>query len=282
MTRRLCSLASTTLLPGFLIFSSACSQPGAPTATAPSDVFVAEALAPGVGLKSTAPSLVAPASGIRTDTLTPEFVAGPAAALHLTDSPDFEYRIEVVTATGQFVATSPKLLAGGDGLVRWTLPTALVLDSPYEWRIRAELNDRPGPWSALSPFLSLDYRGLNPRPANGVWPGNGPAVVDYVADAFPEYLVRTATLAERLEHMEFLRDRIIEAGVCGGMDLGRNLKRGVGPHSHDAIAWRKSNGFVEVVDIASAFDDKTIPLQLHWAIVAGPAGFDRLRDHPGC
>jgi hypothetical protein len=37
-----------------------------------------------------------------------------------------------------------------------------------------------------------------------------------------------------------------------------------------------------VVDIASAFDDKTIPLMLHWQIVEGPSGYDRYTIHPGC
>jgi hypothetical protein len=82
--------------------------------------------------------------------------------------------------------------------------------------------------------------------------------------------------------MLFLRDRIIEAGVCGGLDVALNRKRGFGEHSTDAIAWRKPNGFIEVVDIAAAFDDKTIPLVLHWAIVEGPQGYDPYPNHPGC
>jgi hypothetical protein len=278
MSRRLLSLASASLL---TIVSVACSQQSA-SPSAPTTAVVAEAVAPGVGVKTTAPALISPAAGIRTNSLTPEFVVGSAAARHLASSPAFEYRVEIQTATGQFVASSDKLTAGSNGQVRWTLPVALQLDSPYRWRARAELGDRPGPWSEFSSFLSLDYRGLNPRPANGAWPSSGPDVVAYIADAWPEYLVRTATLAERIEHMEFLRDRIIEAGICGGLDLARNLKRGIGPHSHDAIAWRKPNGFVEVVDIASAFDDKNVFLSLHWSIVSGPSGYDRYRDHPGC
>jgi hypothetical protein len=158
----------------------------------------------------------------------------------------------------------------------------LLLDQPYRWRARVEINGRFGPWSEFANFLSLDYRGLVPRPANGAWPNNGPAVVQYIMDMFPDYLHPTALTAQRIEHMEFLRDRIVEAGVCGGLDVARNLKRGIGPHSHDAIAWRKPNGFVEVVDIASAFDDKTIPLVLHWQIVSGPPGYDPLPNHPGC
>ena len=57
------------------------------------------------------------------------------------------------------------------------------------------------------------------------------------------------------------------------MSLAWNLKRGVGPRSIDAIAWN-TGGRVEVVDIASAYDDTSIPLRLQWVIVGGPAGWD--------
>jgi hypothetical protein len=242
----------------------------------------ADAAADGSTLKATAPALVAPTGGVRTDTLEPEFVVGQATARYASGAQAFEYRVEVQTAEGQAFVNSPKLAAGGGGQTRWRISTPLALDRRYRWRARVEMGSRFGPWSPFAEFLSLDYRGLVPRPPNGAWPTNGPDVVDYVAESFPEYLEPTALLAERIEHMEFLRDRIIEAGVCGGLDLARNLKRNIGPHSHDAIAWRKPNGFVEVVDIASAFDDKTIFLQLHWQIVEGPSGYDPLPNHPGC
>lgn len=280
MSRRFPGLASASLLSALTVFAAGCSQQDAAPA-APS-VVVADALAPGVGIKTSAPALLTPAAGVRTDSLTPEFVIGVAAASHLANSPQFEYQFEIQTAGGQVVASSGKIAPRANGQVAWTLPTALTLDSPYRWRARAELGDRLGPWSEFVSFRSLDYRGLNPRPANGAWPSTGPDVVAYISDAWPEYLVTTATTAERIEHMEFLRDRIIEAGICGGLDLARNLKRGIGPHSHDAIAWRKPNGFVEVVDIASAFDDKNIFLALHWSIVSGPSGYDRYQNHPGC
>ena len=102
-----------------------------------------------------------------------------------------------------------------------------------------------------------------------------------MAASFPEYLEATHNLGERIENMEFLRDRIIETAICGGMDVTWNLKRGVGPHSHDAVAWRDGNR-VRVIDIASAFDDPNIDLQLHWAEVSGPPGYDPYPNHPGC
>jgi hypothetical protein len=258
----------------------ACSQQGNPSfsPTAPSAGL--DAASDGSTLKATEPALLSPTGGVRTDTLEPEFVIGPATARYGVNAPAFEYQIEVQTMQGQTFVSSPKLT--GSGQMRWKTNIPLLLDQPYRWRARAEFNGRVGPWSAFGNFLSLDYRGLVPRPPNGAWPNNGPAVVDYIAEHFDDYLHTTATTAQRIEHMEFLRDRIIEAGVCGGVDVARNLKRGVGPHSHDAIAWRKPNGFVEVVDIASAFDDKNIPLRLHWQIVSGPSGYDPLPNHPGC
>lgn len=263
-----------------LAVAMGCGQTGSPVAPSVSPSG-AGAAADGSTLKATAPTLISPTGGGRIDTLEPEFVFGKSEALYTTAT--FTYRIQVQRQDGQTVAEAANLAPGGDGQGRWALPFLLELDSPYRWRARAELGGAFGPWSDYGSFLSLDYRGLVPRPLTKEgWPKTGEGVVAYIASVFPEYLVPTARTAERIENMEFLRDRIIEAGVCGGLDLARNLKRGVGPHSHDAIAWRKPNGFVEVVDIASAFDDKTIPLLLHWQIVAGPPGYDPLPDHPGC
>jgi hypothetical protein len=114
-----------------------------------------------------------------------------------------------------------------------------------------------------------------------VWPSEGEAIIAYIANAFPQYLVATATDNERIANMEFLRDRIIETGVCGGLLLARNLKRGTGPHSIDAIAWRDGGSEDEVVDIGAGFDDHHVPLRLHWVIVEGPPGYDPY-PHPGC
>jgi len=240
----------------------------------------AGAAADGSTLKVTAPNLVFPVGGGRIDTLEPVFVLDRADALYTTAA--FSYRIQVQRGNGQSVAEAGGLTPDGDGRARWELPFLLDLDTTYRWRARAELGDGFGPWSEFGSFVSLDYRGLVPRPANGEWPTTPEAVVAYVEGSFPEYLVPTGSLHDREENMRFLRDRVIETGVCGGLDLALNLKRGVGPHSTDAIAWRKPNGFVEVVDIASGFDDYGSYLGLHWLIVEGPSGYDPYPDHPGC
>jgi hypothetical protein len=277
MVRKALSAASSALVIALL---AGCSQ-GGTAPTAPAITADDTAAADGSTLKVTAPALMSPTGGVRTDTLEPEFVVGPATARFGNNQP-FEYRFDIQTMNGQAVVSSLRVPQGSDGRARVKLPVALTLDTRYRWRARAELGTRMGPWSDFGEFLSLDYRGLVPRPFNGNWPNTGPAVVEYIMGVFPEYLHPTALTAQRIEHMEFLRDRVIEAGICGGLDVAWNLKRNIGPHSHDAIAWRKPNGFVEVVDIASAFDDKTIPLVLHWQIVAGPPGYDKYTNHPGC
>jgi hypothetical protein len=63
--------------------------------------------------------------------------------------------------------------------------------------------------------------------------------------------------------MEFLRDRIIEAGLCGGLDLGWNLKRGGPEISVDFLAERRG-GAVLGHDIAFDYDNTSTELQLYW------------------
>ena len=66
--------------------------------------------------------------------------------------------------------------------------------------------------------------------------------------------------------MEFLRDRIIETGICKGMDLGRNFKRGTPVISHDFIVWKNGRPKRVGVDIASGYDDVNNTLKLTWQV----------------
>jgi hypothetical protein len=113
-----------------------------------------------------------------------------------------------------------------------------------------------------------------PPPGNPCASNNGEFIVECIEDLYPERRQAGVSHQQRVDDMAFLRDRIIEAGRCGGLDLGWNRKRGDGPHSIDALAWRHPNGFVDVVDIGAAYDDTSQPLNLQWVIVAGPPGYD--------
>jgi hypothetical protein len=118
-------------------------------------------------------------------------------------------------------------------------------------------------------------------PTTRQYPSNGPDVVAYVSQRHPDKLAAHVSAEERVANMEFLRDEVVRTGICGGMDLARNLKRGVGPHSIDAITWRHPGGHVDVIDIALAYDDTGSPLRLHWMAVDGPAGYDPI-PQPSC
>ena len=63
--------------------------------------------------------------------------------------------------------------------------------------------------------------------------------------------------------MSFLRDRIIEAGKCGGLDLGWNLKRGGPELSIDFLAWRRSDGAMGI-DLGFDYDNIGTTLVLYW------------------
>ena len=63
--------------------------------------------------------------------------------------------------------------------------------------------------------------------------------------------------------MMFLRDRIIEAGRCGGMDLAWNLKRG-GPEISIDFLVHMDNGTLRGIDIAFDYDNISTPLKLYW------------------
>jgi hypothetical protein len=256
--------------------SRAADPPTSPTST---DQPQGAANPDGSTLKATAPELRSPVGGGQLKTARPALVTGTSQGKFVPLS--FAYTFEVSTPSGTVVHTSPLVQPDGDQ-VTYQLPADLALNTPYRWRARANWNGHGGPWAAYGEFITTDYRGLVPRPADGRWPRSGPAVVSYIGASFPDRLVRTSGVDKRIENMAFLRDRIIEAGICGGLDLARNLKRGKGPHSIDALAWRTPSGKVEVVDLASGYDDNRQTLRLHWFITTGQHGYDPLPDHPGC
>jgi len=131
-------------------------------------------------------------------------------------------------------------------------------------------------------FLARTALPVPPPPSSAACAGSdGDSIVECVASQHPTRLAAGVSHDTRVANMAFLRDRIIERGRCKGLDLAWNLKRGVGPHSIDALAWRV-NGRDEVVDIGMGYDDTSRPLQLQWLIVAGPPGFDRYTPAFGC
>jgi hypothetical protein len=169
------------------------------------------------------------------------------------------------------------------GQTTYVMPPLPGPDRTFFWRVRVSDGPNSGDWSRTESFRSPlatgpTGPGPTPIPGGGGPPStcatnSGPALVDCIAKKYPQYLAAGVSHSQREANMAFLRDRVIESGRCGGMDLAWNRKRGNGPHSIDALAWR-TGGRDEVVDIGAAFDDTSIPLRLQWGIVEGPPGYD--------
>ena len=106
-------------------------------------------------------------------------------------------------------------------------------------------------------------------------------VIARVAARYPDRLAPDVSVEERMANMAFLRDRIIETGICGGLNLAWNRKTN-GLRSIDAINWRHGDEDVnDVVDLAPGYDDADRPLVLRWHITHGPAGLDPY-PQPSC
>jgi len=158
------------------------------------------------------------------------------------------------------------------GLTAFTPNADLATDLQLFWRARAGDGDTTSGWASTQTFRTPLAPAPGPSPSPSPAPGNGgscasnngPAIVTCIAAKYPGYLVAGVSLSQRQANMSFIRDRIIEAGKCGGLDLGQNLKRGGPDLSIDFLAWRQSGGDMGV-DIAFDYDNTSTPLRLQWS-----------------
>ena len=150
----------------------------------------------------------------------------------------------------------------------------LDYDTYYYWRVRAWETSKSivGPWSPTLAFLTglrpatptpPPAGGGTPPPAGG-YPKTGPGVIQYVSDTWPDYRRPVGSHGERQANMDFLRDRVIETGICWGLQLAWNLKRGGPERSLDYITQFK-DGRWQGVDIGFDYDNTGIWLELTWA-----------------
>jgi hypothetical protein len=231
------------------------------------------------------PPLLSPINNERTATRRPVLIVGSSERNAAVGPVRYEIQVAADEPFSQLIAAD--ILDETPGGTGFGLAADLAGDRQYFWRARATDGEATSSWSPTQGFRTPGGGGGGPGP--GPLPGDGgscastsgPFIVGCIANKYPDRLAAGVSLDQRTANMEFLRDRVIEAGICGGLDLARNLKRGVGPHSIDAIAWRLPSGAVEVVDIGAAWDDTSSPLVLTWGIVAGPPGYDPY-PRPSC
>jgi hypothetical protein len=219
----------------------------------------------------------APVANVRVANGTPEFrvangqSSGPYGQLwyqfQISENPNF---VSVFTAAD--------VAEGGGGETRYTMPQLPKPDTTFYWRVRIWESQNLGSWSRVETFRSpLPAPAPAPSPSPSPTPpsggggpvgscasNNGNAIIQCIAAKWPQYMVGGISLSQREHNMEFIRDRIIEAGRCGGLNLGRNLKRGGPEYSRDFLADRRPQGDMGI-DIAFDYDNTSMPLRLQWA-----------------
>jgi hypothetical protein len=162
---------------------------------------------------------------------------------------------------------------------RMTPHTPLPDGLTFYWRVRASDPSHTGPWSSTATFKTAAAPVPAPEPDPGQGGGgdsgggsggdgscassSGPAIINCISAKYASYRRAGVSSSQRRANMEFLRDRIIEAGLCGGLDLGWNLKRGGPEKSADFITERRG-GSVIGHDIAYDYDNTSTELRLNW------------------
>jgi hypothetical protein len=225
------------------------------------------------------PVLASPGVNAIINTTKPTFVVsnaprtGPAGSIiysiELADTETFVNKLAVWTVPEQPNQTS---LAA---------PVELAYGKIYFWRAHAFDPTTEGPWSVARAFQVAPKPEPAPLPGQPCKPApnSGPAIIACVSAQYPDKLAAGVSSSQRLTNMEFMRNRVIETGLCGGLDLGYNLKRGGPEISIDALVWR--HGFDDIIDIGLAYDDTSQPLKLQWISVTFPF-YKAYTPRPNC
>lgn len=217
-----------------------------------------------------APVPISPVSGATISSLRPTFKtanavrSGPVGAISyvfdIASNQAFSNPVAVVTVAEQ------------GGQTKFTLAQELTPSTKYYWRVKAYDPNVTSDWSLTQSFRTPEPTVVvpgptgptTPAPPSSGWPRNGDELVRWATATYPDRLVAGVSLSQRQANMAFIRDRMIEAGTCGGMRLAWNLKRGGPEKSIDYLAYNKTGAWIGV-DIGYAYDDTSQVLQLAWA-----------------
>jgi hypothetical protein len=201
------------------------------------------------------------------------------------------YEFQVSSSQGFTSLTGNGAANEGPGETTVTLGAPLPANATQYWRARAMDAETLGDWSVVQVFRTPNAV-TTPSPGGGGGGGgggtgancaanNGPAIIACISAKYPERLAGGVSSSQRVDNMSFLRDRIIEAGKCGGMDLGYNLKRGGPDTSIDFLAWRRGDGDMGV-DIGFDYDNTSTPLRLTWSEAGFPGTFYKSYGSVSC
>lgn len=211
-----------------------------------------------------APGLVSPVNNERVTSRRPTLRVNDSDRNTAIGSVSYEFQVATDQAFTKIVAAG--VVEEGSGQTTFAPGADLGVDLQHFWRARAGDGETTSAWAITQTFRTPAAAAPGPGPGNGgsCASNNGPAIISCIAAKYPGYLVAGISLGQRQANMSFLRDRIIEAGKCGGLDLGQNLKRGGPDLSIDFLAWRQSGGDMGV-DLAYDYDNTSTTLRLQWS-----------------
>ncbi len=218
-----------------------------------------------------APALLSPLDNERVASLRPNLILGAPSRNGAVGPIIYDLQIALDVAITQVVTIGRFAETGGQ--TTFSVPSDLPANRQLYWRARAGDGETFSAWAATQTFQTgaaptpappAPTPGPGPTPPGGSCASNnGPAIVACVSAKYADKRAPVGSLGQRQANMEFLRDRIIEAGKCGGLDLGWNLKRGGPERSIDFLAWRRADGQMGI-DIGLDYDNYGTTLQLYW------------------
>lgn len=215
----------------------------------------------------TPPNAIAPVNNELIGTTTPTITVSNAHFIGPVGHLAYEFQVANDQAFSRLIAAG--IVPEGDGRTTFN-SSPLTSAATMFWRVRAGDGESISAWSTTQSFrtpAAPKPPAPSPIPSGGgggsCASNDGHQIVKCIMAKYPEKLVAGISLGQRQENMMFLRDRIIEAGKCGGLDLGHNLKRGGPEISIDFLAERR-NGQVLGHDVAFDYDNTSTTLQLYW------------------
>ena len=170
-----------------------------------------------------APPQVAPGNAATTASRRPELLVGRAERNAAVGAVKYEFQVS--TSAGMSPLAAALMQDEGGGNTGYTPGADLAGSTTYFWRVRSTDGETTSAWSSILSFKTPAAAGSptpspspSPSPGNGSGCalGNGPAIVNCIAAKYPSQRAAGVSEGERIANMEFLRDRVIEAGICGG------------------------------------------------------------------
>jgi hypothetical protein len=216
------------------------------------------------------PVAVSPINNDVTGTATPTLKVHNASFVGPVGGLAYEFQVATDQSFSKLVAAG--IVGEGAGDTTFN-SSPLTASTGHFWRVRASDGESSSSWSTTQGFrtpAAPTPPPTTPPPTGGGGGGgscaskDGNVIIQCIGSKYPDRLAAGVSLQQRKDNMAFLRDRIIEAGKCGGLDLGWNLKRG-GPELSIDFITQKVNGAVDGVDLGYAYDDTSTPLRLAWA-----------------